>query len=309
MSAYTELSETGSLGTEGVSLLYRTVAAVARFDRYPPPDGYQAWTNDAVTEIAHDFLVGPRASERLVQLAVLAVDDAGFDRLLEASVRNFFRSRARATARGKLYRRLQSLLEEDDRFVAAAATVGPSWSLRDGPAEPWVGRIDALLTVAASVPVPLTGGEHSRRDALREMCLRVLGTAEGAILLDDLVFVAGWRLGLSPAPLTLDTDSIEPAAAVDVASESAADLDAHALFGLLTDRERLLLLVLDEPVREAAEFVGVSKSTAAEAANRLRHKLRSLVPDENELLGVLRPLTALASQWAGPRTEPASPAY
>ena len=55
MSAYDELTATGSLGRDGVALLYRTVAAVARVHRFPPPEGYSTWTTDAVTEVAQSL--------------------------------------------------------------------------------------------------------------------------------------------------------------------------------------------------------------------------------------------------------------
>jgi hypothetical protein len=309
VSGFTELLDTGRLGAEGATLLYATVAAVARFDRYPPPEGHQAWSSDAVTEVAHEFLVGPHANERLVHLATLALDDASFARLLETSVRNFFRSRARATTRGKLYRRVRSLLEGDDRFVPVEGSDGRLWTLSEGSSDPWVGRIDALLAVAGSVPVPLSGSDRARRDALGEICAQVLAAAEGAVSLDDLAGVASWRLGLIAPPISVDIDSMEPEAAVDVATESVAALDAQAVFEVLTDRERLLLLVLDEPVRQVAEFVGLGKSSAALAVTRLRDNLRALIPDEADLLEVLGPLTRLAATWAGERTESSSTAY
>ncbi len=289
-------------------MLYRTVAAVARFDRYPPPDNYQTWTADAVTEMAHDFLVGDRSHERLVHLAVLATDERSFARLLEATVRNYFRSRARATDRGRLHRRIRSLLENDVIFaqVDAGQPGAGWWRLRDGPEAPWAGRIDELLGAASAVPVALTrwrDGMVAERASLRELCQRVLSAADGAVPLSDVVGVVAHRLGLAPPPISTEVDAPDTTTVADVESSALATLAASVAFDQLTVRERLLLLVLDDSVREAAAFVGVSKTTAADGLQRLRAKLAALLGDVNAQGDVLRQLVVLSARWAGERTD------
>ena len=308
MGAYEEILETGALGPLGAEMLYRTVAAVARFDNYPPPEHYAAWTEDAIVELSHDFLAGERSSERLVHLSLLANDEKSFARLLEASVRNFFRSRARATERGKLHRRIRAVLEDQDEFVLVSPKgVSPQrWALRDHPKDPWEGRIDELIRAASLVPIAVVRwreGSGADRPSLRELCRRVLSEAGGSVALEDLVGVASLRLGLGRPPLTAEIEAPDTTVAVDVGSQAVAALAAGEVFHQLTPRERLLVLVLDESVREAAAFVGVSKSTAAEDLARLRSKLEALLPDVDSRLGTLRELERIAAEWADERTD------
>ena len=111
MGALEEFRESGKLGPEGVKLLYETVAAVARFGRFPPPYRYASWESDSVAEVAHDFISGERSLERLAHLYVLATDERSLELLLQEAVRNFLRSQARRTERGRLIRRLQDVFE------------------------------------------------------------------------------------------------------------------------------------------------------------------------------------------------------
>src|SRR5262245_47764996 len=107
MTAWEELRNDGAFGTEATVELYRCVRAVARAGNFPPPDGHAAWSVDAVAETAHVVFTDARGPQRLVELAVKAYDDASFRRLLEQVVRNFLRDQARATAKGRLIRRLR----------------------------------------------------------------------------------------------------------------------------------------------------------------------------------------------------------
>ena len=301
--AYEELLETGALGTEGARLLYRTVEAVARFDRYPPPRDHSSWTADAVAEVAHDFLSGDRSTERLIQLAVLASDDRSFARLMESAVRNFFRSEARATERGRLFRRIKSLLEEHDEFIqVSGGRPGAGWWwLRGGTATPWTGRIDELLLAASQVELQVVRwreGPIADRTSLRALCTAILTAAEGSVSIQDVVGVAAIRLGLGRPPLVVSIDTSDFPGPSDIESESIEGIAASVIFDQLSDRERLLLLVMDEPVRDAGSFVGISKSSAASGLNRLREKLRILLPDSDNRLGTLRQLTELISNWS-----------
>src|SRR5690349_20825629 len=124
MSAWEELRETHALGRQGAELLYLTVRGVARARHFPPPDGYERWNLDATEEVAHDFLVGPRAVERLVEMAANATDDESFARLLSQAVLNHLRGVARQTALGKLVVRLKQLLREPEFRVEPPGVPG-----------------------------------------------------------------------------------------------------------------------------------------------------------------------------------------
>jgi hypothetical protein len=302
VSAYSELCESGKLGPDGVVALYRAVAAVARFDRYPPPEGHDRWDAAAVRDVATGFLAGPRSTERLVQLAVAATDDESFGRLIEAAVRNYFRSEARRTAGGKLYRRLRSLLEGADGIVEVREGV---FAL-EGQLEPATrGFIDALIAVAWAVDIEGIPGQldadgnlRISRRALDRLCRAVLAEAGGPLDLDQLLYVIGSRLGLREPPLVVDVDSLSGSGDAPRPDDEAVDnLSAEEIFAALSDRERITLVVLEESVREAASFVGVGKSSMAETMGRLRNKLDELLPHDEHRGPVLAKLVELAVLW------------
>jgi len=154
VSAWEEVRRQGAFGEEATVELYRCVRAVARAGNYPPPEGHQSWTVDAVVETAHDVFADARGPQRLVELAVKASDDLTFLRLLEQVVRNYLRDQARVTTKGRLIRRLRELLEADSRFTTVpqnrpgARNIG----LTDGTTPGvWNGRLSDLVAAAYKV--------------------------------------------------------------------------------------------------------------------------------------------------------------
>jgi DNA-directed RNA polymerase specialized sigma24 family protein len=121
--------------------------------------------------------------------------------------------------------------------------------------------------------------------------------------LSDVVGVVAHRLGLAAPPISTEVDAPDTATVADVESSALASLAAAAAFDQLTPRDRLLLLVLDDSVREAAAFVGVSKTTAADGLARLRTKLAALLVDVDAQGDVLQQLIVLSARWADERTD------
>jgi hypothetical protein len=301
VTALGELLESGKLGPEGTQALYKAVAAVARFDHYPPPEGHGNWDASAVRDVASGFVAGYRATERLMQLAISATDQRSFARLLEAAVRNFFRSEARRSAGGKLHRRLRAVLE------GATGIVEPTNGVfaLEGQTEPVErGFVDSLIPVTWSVDIGPTLGQldvdgnvRVSRSGLDRLCRAVLREAGGPLDLDELLYVVGARLGLREAPLVADADSPAPSRRTD--DEVVDRLTAEAIFEELSDRERMILMVLEDPVREAADFAGMGKSSMAELMSRLRHRLEILLPEDSDRGPVLARLVEMAVDWSG----------
>lgn len=195
MSPWEEVRALRAFGTEATLELYRCVRAVARASNFPPPEGHQSWSVDAVMETAHDVFADGHGPQRLVALAVSADSERGFTRLLEQVIRNFLRDRARATARGRLIRRLRELLERDTRFafVPSGQLGEHSVMLTDGSTEGvWGGRMSEL--VAAAYKVTDVTIVRWRPQTRREPPL-----AEGASLLAVCESRASRRRGLDTA--------------------------------------------------------------------------------------------------------------
>jgi hypothetical protein len=301
VSALVELREYGRLGPDGVEALYQAIAAVARFDHYPPPEGYKRWNADAVRDAAANFVAGPRSTERLMQLAILATDERSFLRLLEAAVRNSFRSEARRTAGGKLYRRLRGVLEEAEGIVQVSSDV---FALEGETESVERGLLDYLIPSTWNVEIDSIPGRLDAdgnikisRLALERLCRAILNEAGGPLDLDAFLYLVGARLGLREAPLVADVDTSAPTRRPD--DEAVDRLTAEGIFEELSARERVALIVLEDSVRDAANFAGIGKSSMAELMARLRSRLEVLLPEDSGRGPVLARLVEMALAWSG----------
>lgn len=82
---------------------------------------------------------------------VATTHDPSFERLVLAAIENHLIDEAKKTERGKLRRRLDTLLSADERFVRAAGA-GGAWALRAHAGVVWQGDRDDLLRAAFAVP-------------------------------------------------------------------------------------------------------------------------------------------------------------
>jgi hypothetical protein len=109
LSAYVELSRDGACGPETVGVLRRVAAQVVRTNSFPPPADYDRWSDEAVDDLLADMFErkGPAF---VIECFVKATDEPSLERLLLAAVRNHLIDQAKGTDRGKLRRRLVTLL-------------------------------------------------------------------------------------------------------------------------------------------------------------------------------------------------------
>ena len=306
-SALEELLADGQFGAAGAQALYRTVAGVTSRHGYPPPEGHSRWDEDAVAEVAHDFLADARTPKRLDHLAVHALDDTGFNRLLYRMVLNFMRDCGRRTETGRLMLRLRDVLGASDEFVAEP---GDRWRLASQPATPSSAPLPDLVAAAAVEPevtVPRWSHQTRRKapvadaPSLVRLSRRALGAAAGAVTLDVLAQSVGPRLGVGPTPLahTLgDRDVFETVAAPDLADAGVDGMRAAEIFESLGDRERMLLANPGRPVRELRDVIGVGPSQAAELQKRLWALLALELRDDDKAEAVVLHLVDQARRWA-----------
>jgi hypothetical protein len=318
MSPWEEVRELGAFGTEATLELYRCVRAVARASNFPPPEGHQSWSVDAVIETAHDVFADAHGPQRLVALAVNADSERSFTRLLEQVVRNYLRDRARATARGRLIRRLRELLEHDVRFafVPPGRPGERNVMLTDGSAiGVWGGRTSDLVAAAykvTDVAIVRWRPQTRRQPPLAEarsllaVCEAVLRAAEASVRLPDLAHVIALRFASGQAPVATPVDDVEPwlppsepAAEAAIAADIAAT--AEALVSQLTPRERLALAYLDLPVRQLADVTGLGKSAAAEMASRVREIIGQVLGHEEHREAILVHARTLVTQRQPPQ--------
>lgn len=293
---WTDLREDGTLGPTAVNLVYETVDAVRRFDRYPPPDGADQWTESGVQEFAHDFLFGDGAPERLAKLVASATSEDSFERVLEAAIRNEFRMRARRTEFGAVLRSLAHAVDRDGGIVIAGSTsTTRTWSLPEHQSDPpYAGPIDVLIEAAYAVPHVRRArwsSDSTRRppiaesDSLKRVLRAVLDRAAAPVpprLMADVI-VARFPLAVGG-----EIELVEDL--VPLEADNAARMLALEAWDQLTDNERLVVGVLDLPVREMADAAGLSRSTAQRASTGVREVLSSFLTDLDDQAGVVAAL-------------------
>ena len=310
MSAYEELTMTGSIGREGVPLLYRTVAAVARFHHFPPPSGHSSWTTDAVTEVAHDFLTARPGTDRIRQLFLLSTDEVSFQALLHQAIRNHLRSIARRSDFGALMRRVRDVLQADARFTRAGDT-SRLWTLvATESREPYTGQPEALVEAAWTVKnvrvvrwkSETRRGPYADRDSIARICERLLQAHPTAMSLPQLTRAVAARLNVGEPPLVVELDD-ELAKPLNgsyddgPANQLLTNETAASIWRKLTEREKILLPVLDESVRNASERVGIGKSQAGVSMKRIRSLIDEECADGGDRGEVARRLQDIADDY------------
>lgn len=320
MTPYEELRATGKLGPAGAQLLYRAVRAVALARNFPPPEGHNRWDDEAVFEVAHDFLVGERAQQRITELYIRATSDTTFERSLHVAVLNVHRDRYRKTDMGALVLRVREVLEQSDRFELATSG-GTRWRLLGGPVTPNGVPQSALSGAVAresNIVVPRWISERRRapladRDTFERLLETALKAGDGTMTAADLARVVATRLDPVRVPLAVELDPAEqiaePAPQADVAQRVASNLRAIEIFNSISDRERILVATWERPVRDLGELLGVRHSQASTIRQRLSAALRVTLADDDDPDGVVGELRALSLGWLKDRTPGSHPTF
>ena len=307
--AWRELRESESVGPLTTQLVYRTVRAVARRHRFPPPDYYETWKSDAVTEVAHEFLLdlssgGTLSAGRLSRLVAQATDEASFGRLLHKTVLNYLRQQARGSARGAVLEQLRHAL---GRIDGVEKTPSGAWSLEQCAGQlQFAGDPSELVDAAYGVDDVrfVRWNSDTRRsplaesDSLRRVLLTVLAAAAAPVSESVMVEVAIARfpLAIEPSPMEFkDENTAYP----DQVSAEAVGI-AQEIWDQLSSEERVLLAVPDLTVREVAGLFGVGKSTVDRRRRSINNVIESYGPQQAtaEVIGILRRAAAFL-EFAG----------
>lgn len=297
--AWTELRESESVGPLTTQLVYRAVRVVVRRRRFPPPNDHGTWDSDAITEVAHEFLLdlssgGTLSAGRLSRLVAQATDEASFERLVHKTVLNYLRQQARGSARGAVLEQLRHAL---GRIDGVDRTVSHAWSLEHCAGElEFAGDPSDLIAAAYGVDdVRLVRWNSDTRrsplaesDSLRRVLLDVLAAADAPVTESVMVEVAIARfpLAIEPAPMEFkDEENAHPDLVPAEAMEMAQDI-----WDQLSSEERVLLAVPDLTVRAVADLLGVGKSTVDRRRHSISEVIRSYGPAlvTTEVIGILR---------------------
>jgi hypothetical protein len=304
-----ELLTTGRLGEAGAVQLYKTVRLVALSRRFPPPEGMQTWDDSAFQTVAHDFLQSARGPKRLLDIAIRAVDERSFERLLEAAVNNHLRDTARATDLGKLIVRVKDVLRSASGFVPLPGVGDERWAHVGASAEPSLASATELAVATRRVEVVVPRWSSTTRDApladrasMVRLIQAVLMAAGGSLTAVDIAHALTSRLDHRRVPLTIELDNAErisePAApGADPAASTASAMRAGEIFDNLSDRERIIVATLDLNVRDLGSLVSTGKSQAAHLRQRLLDRLAVDLDGDDDPEGTISALATFCDDW------------
>lgn len=297
IGAWSELRLTGEIGDHTATLVYETVEAVRRLGHYPPPEGADRWDAGAVQEVAHEFLAGEGARQRLARLVASADNERSFELVVHKAILNVFRMAARTTNVGAIMRSLEHAIDRDDEIVTVGSKAAwtKAWSLRAYAAEhPYSGDPAVLVDAAHAVPeVQRAVWNSERRRApiaepasLLKVIRAILTVARAPVLRRLFVDVIVARFPLAWEPPHVEID--ETFTDANISPEAAAI--AQVIWADLKPNDRLVVAVLDLDVREIAERTGLSKSTAHRAQVRAKKVLSAHLADLDDQTGVMAAL-------------------
>lgn len=283
----------GHIGAAAVELLRRLGRQSTRSPRanFPPPEGYEWWSDDAVDHLLADMFARPDADNPdechkfVLGCYARSTDGPSLERLLLAAIDNYLKDEAKKTERGKLRRRLTGLLQKDPRFTKCA---GDQWGLVDGSLAPWQGDLATLERAAFAVRgVELSGWNHAGPtpratvSALLIITESVLVEARGSVRTEDLARVLQTRFRILRVPYLISLDDAATGLAEVPDGEGARDasLTAQQFFDGLTESERRLLPYLAEPLRWSA-MLGIGPAVAEATGQALIEKVRLATIDD-----------------------------
>lgn len=312
--AWSEIREhDGELGSRFARLLYATVEAVRRFNRFPPPAGATAWTKEAIQDVAHEYLGGDTAPARIRRLVGTATSDESFERLLHKDVKNWFLMQARATDTGAALEALRHAIEQNPRInVAGTTPTTRTWALADHADQmPYSGALQPLVEAAYAVPDVRAakwnpGSTHrqpiAEHDSLRRVIDAVLGAAGAPMSPKQLLDVTRARF-----PATLTGDSEEP---FEDANRPTGDpsrddeIVAEELWRDLKDDQKLVVGIVDDTVRDVMAATGLSRGSAHRAMLAASHTVTTHLQGHRNPDGVMRAIKDRSAKARASGTKP-----
>lgn len=274
-------------------LLRRLVRQQVKRFSFPAPDEYEGkWTRDAVDDFIVELLE-KKGIELLLRTLERGTSQGHVERSLLLVIEHRLIDRAKATETGKLRRRLRTVLPEDPRFVQVEKPE-EAWTIRGLPATLWQGDVDGLRHAARtirgySVTAWNTAGPTSAdvKKALWEVSAGVISWAAAAVRAQDLAETLRERFELL-RPLQVSTleklqADAEPAAAdADPATVAGITDVVDQVWACLTAQEQVAVLHVAEPVDKWARRAGFGPKQAELLVERVKEKVRLLVPFDED---------------------------
>jgi len=315
VSAFDEIGRRAdAAGPETIALLRQLGAQVTRTSSFPPPAGHKSWSAEAVDDLLADMFSKDPARSQVFVLAcyVQATDQESLERLILKSIRNFLIDQAKGTERGKLRRRLDTLLSDDSRFVRPPKLTGIwGWALVQRAMHLWQGNLDELHEAAARVRGYQilswnTAGRTPKHTvvALTAVSYGVIDHADGAVRDEDLAAVIERRFALLAPPVVVEIPdgSVMAAAVARVAAneDPFADLGvrerAEQLWLTLSAEEQALLPLLGQSLEARRAITGLGRAATQALSEALAEQLRLATVDDGDREEIVLRMVEMAAE-------------
>jgi len=312
MTIADELAELGHLDGRATTemLTARWRSATKQFYVLEPPGG---WDDENRLDLLHEFLC-ERLEDLTDALIAVGADEEALLKRTSRIMKNWLIDQARKTDTGAIRLRLEELLNADPGFLRLPGHA-QRWALA-GMTGTEVGRDeeDSLFAAAMAVPnvKPVRWRDEGRRAPmasgpdLTRVLTAVLGCAgPGGLEIGMLTRVFQRRFAVtvtSHVPLDADdmlSDRLAAPVTADPAEESVAAARAAEVYAQLSDRERRILLHLDDRPR-VEQILNVGRSVAYIHIARIRVTLAALAGEDLDVEAVAVELVRLAQADAAP---------
>ncbi|WP_251443353.1 hypothetical protein [Microbacterium sp. USTB-Y] len=297
-SPYEEMDRDGEMGPVTYALFIDLIPRAASW--YPPPPGYKSWSREASSEWFHSYFLEHKGHATAVKLYALATDDESFENLAFRAIARALIDWARATAPGRLQKRLKGILPADSILDAKAVLAGQDgWTLpalgesifsgdwRELLAAPGLRMVGVISVLNEGGPT----SAHNRR-CLSDAAHAILSEAGGAMRARELAcaLVEHFELGDPDLYLLFDDDLPDSDASLleEPGERVEAVEQADIIWSALNVDERLVLCLLPAPL---ATIKVVVPTATATFVSGLEDKLRALVVRDDTaqaVLGIVR---------------------
>ncbi|MET7423616.1 hypothetical protein [Dactylosporangium sp. NPDC005555] len=270
--------------------------------------------DDYVWDFVQSF-VEHRWERAIPALLAEADDDESLTRLFHRTVYYWLVDQVRDTDRGSVLRRLQDLLMAEPTFemVPAGQPGTGRWRMAGTVGSPWGGRLDDLVAAAYTVRVrAVRWSSETRRPPIAytpdlitvvEAVMSAAGFASLELQQLVAVIVRRFPATLDAEPRTIDethefvpADAPTPETVFEERDDArAAASAADSVFAQLTEVERQLLLLIEDPAAVRAHL-RCGRSTAYTRIGKLKALIRELAGNHDDPEQVVREVLTLCAR-------------
>jgi hypothetical protein len=301
----------GEVTDELYAFIWRLVAATSRSRLLAPalsPTG--RWDDDAVAEVVQGWLEASLLRGGLLRAFDRSAAPSELARYLDAALRNWLRSRARAQHRPRLLQRAREILRENaefEEFRSARAWLDSWWGLAQwNDPRPFEGTGDELVGATYAVPLELLrfSPADGRADPvisnpdLARLLQHVLSAASALLTLRQFDRILRARFAHAFVQQVDPEHAAEPASPTPTALDDlTAEETVREILVELTQRQVEILRgrAAGATLDQLAAAQGCSRGTADNELKRAGEVIRQAVIDDSNADVILEKLLAMTS--------------